>query len=690
MEEVPKTERRLAAILSADVHGYSRRMADDEASTVTDVKRCREIIDASVREHHGHIVDAPGDNVLAEFPSAVEAVQCGVEVQRELAARNEAAEPSRQMEFRIGIHVGDVITDGVQIYGDGVNIAARIEGLAQPGGICISREVHDQIRGKLDIDCEDLGERQVKNIPRPVRVLRVRMGALPTVSEQQPPSRRRMIIGSIATLGVLAASAALYFLMGRNSHPTTAVVPAPEPSKATVAVLPFANLSSDKNDEYFSDGMADEIIGELSKIAGMQVAAHSSSFVFKGKNEAAATIAGLLHVRNLLEGSVQRSAERLRIEIQLVDASSGFTLWSERYDEKMADVFQIQSDVAKSVANSLRVKLLPGVQARLERRPTENLEAYNLYLQGRYYLSQFSEDGWTKAVEAFNRAIEKDPNFALAYTGVADAYGSVSDFTMAPREAVPKSKAAAERALAIDDELGAAHGAFAFVLYGYDWNWPAAEREFKRGLELDPNNDFVHSEYGEFLDHMGRHDEALRETHRAYELNPLAVQPVLEMGWAFRDSHYYQRALESFQRATEMAPQNPFGYFGRGTVHTMQGDVQSAVPDFEEAASLGHSPLMESWLGVAYGLAGRRSDALKVLDGLKEQAGRRFVDPIAFVGIFGVLGDRDQAFQWMDKAYDERSYFMTTLKLPIWDIGETPLRQDPRFQAIYKKVGLPP
>src|ERR1700730_6628617 len=200
MEEAHKSERRLAAILSADVYGYSRRMAEDEAATVSDLKQCREIIEAQVREHHGRIVDAPGDNVLAEFPSAVEAVQCGVEVQRELTDRNSNLEPDRQMEFRIGIHVGDVILDDGKIYGDGVNIAARLEGLAQPGGICISREVHDQIRGKLDIDCEDIGEKQVKNIPRPVRVLRVRMGAMPPEPEQRRPSRRRVVIGSIASL----------------------------------------------------------------------------------------------------------------------------------------------------------------------------------------------------------------------------------------------------------------------------------------------------------------------------------------------------------------------------------------------------------------------------------------------------------------------------------------------------------
>jgi serine/threonine-protein kinase len=262
-----------------------------------------------------------------------------------------------------------------------------------------------------------------------------------------------------------------------------------------------------------------------------------------------------LNVRNVLEGSVRKSADRVRIEVELIDASNGFTIWSDRYDEKMADVFQIQSEVAESLAQKLMVKLLPAVKERLDKRPTDNLEAYNLYLQGRYYYSQFSEDGWTKAIDAYSRAIEKDPNFALAYTGLATAYSFSANFTMSMRDAIPKIRPAVARALALDDSLSEAHGALANdVLFGYDWNWTAAEREFRRALELDPSNSAVHGQYGDFLNMMGRYDEALQQRQRAYELNPLWVQTLVEIGWVYRDSRNYEHALQYFQRAIEREP----------------------------------------------------------------------------------------------------------------------------------------
>jgi adenylate cyclase len=686
MDNAQDIERRLAAILSADVAGYSRMMAADEVATVLAVKQCREIIDTHVREHHGRVVDSPGDNVLAEFPSAVEAVRCAVEVQRELTDNNRALEASRRMEFRIGIHVGDVIHDGGKIYGDGVNIAARLEALATSGGICISREVHDQIRGKLDIDCEDIGEQQVKNIPRPVRVLRVRMGPAPIASATRPPSRRRVIVGSIATLGVLAASAALYFVIGRNSHPSSLTVPAAEPSKATVAVLPFANLSANQNDEYFTDGMTDEITGQLSKIAGLQVAARTSSFAFKNKNEDASRIASLLHVRNLLEGSVQRSTDKLRIEVQLIDATNGFTLWSERYDEKMADVFAIQSRVAEGVADKLRIKLLPQLKGRIDQRPTQNLAAYDLYLQGQYYASQFSEDGFVKANGAFRSAISMDPQFAKAYVGLADALAN--DLTLSPRQAIPQVRAAIEPALAIDDSLGEAHGVLAYgVLYSYDWNWPAAEREFLRALELDPGNALIHGEYGEFLEHMGRFDEALHEVLQAYELNPLGARTVVQVGLVYRDLGDHKRALEYLNRALDMAPDSPFIGVSVGVVNVLDANYGGALPFFEKAAR-SQAPIAEGWLGLTYARLGRKEETLKLLSQLKEQSTYRYVDATSFDLIYFGLGDMDKAFQALEQAYRDRSYFLTTMKLPMWGLDPT-IRSDPRFKALYKKVGLP-
>jgi serine/threonine-protein kinase len=258
---------------------------------------------------------------------------------------------------------------------------------------------------------------------------------------------------------------------------------------------------------------------------------------------------------------------------------------------------------------------------------------------------------------------------------------------MAPHDAIPKARAAVERALALDDSLGEAHGVLAYVvLYGYDWNWTGAENEFRRALELDPSNALVHTQYGDFLDRMGRFDEALKQEQRAQELDPLSVVTLLEIGWVYRDSRNNQRALDYFRQAIDRAPDLSFAYSSKGLVHESQGDFVAALADFEKAVSFQSTPGFYAWLGAAYAQTGRRSDALKVLAEMKAQAAKRYVDPAAFIPICWALGEKDQAFHWMDKAHEERSFFLVNLKLPMWD----PLRSDPRFQVIYKKVGLPP
>jgi len=528
------------------------------------------------------------------------------------------------------------------------------------------------------------GETLPKHVSSPVPDL-----ASEPEAETASPTRGRIgtrgyTLGAALIGAALIASVIAYRL--QLERPVHERSQAAQAAKATVAVLPFENLSASKDDEYFSDGVTEEIIANLSKIAGLQVAGRTSSFALKGQNLDVHKAGKMLGVQNLLEGSVRRSAGKVRIAVQLTDTRSGFNLWSETYDEDLTDVFRIQSAVAESVAQGLRIRLVPRVREQLDRPPTRNLGAYDLYLRGRYYFSKALEDGYTKAIDAFSRATEEDPNFALAYSGLGAAYGYAGDFDMPQQVAIPKARTAIERALAIDNNLGEAHGLLAdIVFHGYDWNWAGAEREFQRALALDPNNALIHEGYSDFLVHMGRFDEALQQALRAYELDPLSVRMVLGVGWVYRDSRNYPRALEYFQRVIEMAPENPLGYHDRGQVYELTGQLHEAVSDFEKAVALSPVTGAEGSLAVGYGLTGRRSDALTILNRVKEESSHRFVDPITFASIYFALGDRVQGFQWMERAYKEKSYFMTGLRSPLWDL----LRSDPRFQAIYQKVGLP-
>ncbi len=670
--------RELAAIMFSDVVGYTAIMGRDEQKGVQAIADHRAQLRSLLPRFNGHLIGEIGDGTLSSFHSVLDAIGCARELQANL-------KDDPELRLRIGIHLGDVLLTNNTVLGDGVNVASRIHALAPPGGICVSEHVYDEIRNKPGMVARNLGKKKLKNVSRPIRVY-----ALQVVGEDlsagSMPGKRLATGAIISALIVAILAAYVYRAQIRTVMPLRA--PAANDGRTTVAVLPLSNLSADKNDEYFSDGMTDEIIGQLSKIPGIQVAARTSSFVFKGKSEDAAKIASLLHVRNLLEGSVQRSAGKLRIEVQLIDATNGFTLWSDRYDKTMADVFQIQTDVAESVAESLRVKLLPAVRGRLDNRPTENLEAYNLWLQGHYYLEQFTGETVGKAMQYYTWAIEKDPKFAQAYQGLGDAYGIASSWTIAPREAIPRARSYYEKALQLDETLAEAHASLAlWVLFPYDWDWPGAEREFKRAIALDPGSAPAHAGYGWYLGYMGRLEEALPQLQRAREIDPLSPETVVNIGEAFMYRREYARADEYFRQAIAMAPDFYDSYNQQGWNLVCQARTADAVPVFEKAAALSPDFTQTQMdLGTIYALTGRRAEALRILDHLKDLSTHQYVDPVAFWSIYNALGEKDLAFKWFEKGYADKSGYLISLKLPLYDSW----RSDPRFQAIYKKVGLPP
>ena len=355
---------------------------------------------------------------------------------------------------------------------------------------------------------------------------------------------------------IAAALSATLFLLGRyTAGNKTSASPAAISNKS-IAVLPFVNMSADKGDEYLSDGVSEELIAALSKITGLQVKARTSSFAFKGKNEDIQKIGELLHVSHLLEGSVARAGNKLRITAQLIQASDGNHLWSETYDREMQDIFAVRSEVAQQVAATLEIRLLGEEKKRLDQKPTENIEAYNLYRQGRYYADKFSQDGFKKALGFYQQAIEKDSRFALAYAGMADTYVLAADLYIPPREAFSKAKEAALKATELDETLAEAHASLGFVHFHYDWDWAAAEKEFKRALTLNPQSVRAHTLYTEYLAGMGRFNEAYDQGRRALELDPLSILARWSLGWASLHAGRSDDAIQQFSKAAELDPNN--------------------------------------------------------------------------------------------------------------------------------------
>jgi class 3 adenylate cyclase/TolB-like protein len=414
-------ERRLAAILSADVVGYSRLMAEDEASTVKTIGAFREEITLLVRQHRGHVVDFTGDNFLAEFPTATEAVGCAIEIQGVLKVRSEPLPDNRKMQFRIGVHLGEVRVEGERIYGDGVNIAARLEGLAEPGGICISGAVYEQVRNKLDLTCVDLGPRDLKNIPGPVHAYRVRRKAASTPATPTTPRTSRVVLAVTSVL-LLAAVLTAWQLLVPNQD-TVDQPPAPTSTSIdSLAVLPLANFSGDPEQEYFTDGMTDALIDRLARISSLRVISRTSVMQYRNAQKPLPDIARELNVDAIVEGSVLRAADQVRITAQLIDARNDEHLWSESYVRDLRNVLVLQSEVARAIAEQIKLKLTPQQEAQLETSRPVTPKAYEAYLRGRSYFERGSPADYERAVEYFEQAIQEDPNFAPAYAALANTF----------------------------------------------------------------------------------------------------------------------------------------------------------------------------------------------------------------------------------------------------------------------------
>ena len=550
-------ERRLSAILAADVVGYSRLMGADEVGTLRQLMaHRRELIDPTIAARRGRIVKTTGDGVLAEFSSAVEAVACAITVQRGLVSRNMAVPDESRLVFRIGINLGDIIIEANDIFGDGVNVAARLETLCEPGGLCVSRAVRDQVRDKLPIAFDDLGEQTVKNIARPVRAFGLSPEAIAATPDLAPSGgpaptihHRRWIGAAVAVVGIVGAASAWWVMGGPATTPRPAVGTAPAAAHASIAVLPFASLGDPDRSDYFSDGLTEDIISALGRFREISVISRGGVFAYKGKSPTPAEVGRDLKVRYVVEGSVRRAAERIRVSVSLTDTSRSALLWSEKYDAEPKDIFAVQDQITRRISGALAVRVTSLELARSAAKPPTNLEAYDLVLRGRDLLSRVTRSNNAEARGMFERAIELDPNYAPAYVGLGYVNRSAvtEGWTEDPSETLERAESLARKAVGLDDLSPAAHALL-----------------------------------GKVLVHFGDYDRALDELKRAIDLNGSDAE----------------------------------GYSGLLSVLLWRGDISGAIAAGETLAQFEPELSVSDgfYLATAYVLADRGADAIRILE----------------------------------------------------------------------------
>ncbi len=619
-----EVKRKLTAILSADVKGYSRLMGEDEVGTIQTLNAYKEIMASLIQQHHGRVVDAPGDNVLAEFGSVVDAVRCAVEIQKELKAQNAELPENRKMEFRIGVNLGDVIEDREQILGDGVNIAARLESLSEAGGICISGTAFDHVENKLSLGYEYLGEQAVKNIAKPVRVYRVLMepeAVGKVYGVKKPRHWQRAILGLVVAVIVIAAAVMIWKfyispvphkemvsnekvavsqpeklsliippsvgpaskekipvqIVEKPSKVMTSALPKVEvaikekmafslPDKPSIVVLPFTNLTKDPMQEPFCDGLSEEIITALSKVPQLFVIASNTTFTYtftyKGKPVKVKQISEELGVRYVMEGSVRRAGDQIRITAQLIDALKGHHLWAERYDRDLKDLFAVQEDITKRIITAIHVELTDGEMARVLSKGTSNLHAYLKATEGMWHILQSTKEGALRARQLAEEAISLDPNYAYAYMTLGFAHG-VSvwlGISPSPAESMKRCIEQMEKSVALDPSSGEAHAGLGYWLV-LARQYDKAVAEGERGMALEPNSAGVLHNYAAILTFVGRHEEAIPLFREALRLNPRPPNSYYrQFGIALRDSGRYEEAITLQKKAIEREPNDTLAY----------------------------------------------------------------------------------------------------------------------------------
>jgi adenylate cyclase len=697
-------ERKLAAIMFTDMVGYSALAQRDDKLALELLEEHRRLLREIFPRFHGTEIKTIGDAFLVEFGSALEAAQCAIEIQRALAKRNTDVSADRRIAVKIGIHIGDVVHRDGDVYGDGVNIASRIEPLAGAGGICVSMDVERQIRNALEARFEKFGTADLKNIKLPMDLFRI---VLPWEQKSEAgslrPGVRRNLSSAkwigIAALAVLTIGIGWWMRSSKNQQPVsvhpTPAASAKAPDEKSVAVLPFVNLSDDKNSEYFSDGVSEELLTVLQKIPGMHVAARTSSFSFKGKNATAQEIGQKLGVAHLVEGSVRKSGDQVRIAARLTRTDTGEELWSENYTRDLKDVFAVQTELAQTIVEQLRSrfgesdagakeKIQAEVQAA-EKGGTKNVEAHQFYLQGRFFENRHSEESAREALAAYEHAVALDPNYALAWAGVASSNLWFSAFATGGGqktfdEHLSKAQAALDRALSIEPDLPSALVTKATIETNFDFNWKAAAQTLKKALAIAPSDPNILLAAGTLEQGLGNTDRSTELYRRAVDMDPVNALARAFLAFNFATTNRFAEAKAEYPRFVELNPSAPWAHAGLGLAYLLQNKFEEAATEAQADAADWARLLVVS---CARWSQKRVQDSDAALDKLIKNYGETAAYQVAEVCAW--RGENDKAFEWLERARRQRDPGLVGSQ---HDPLLKNLHADPRWNTFLHTMGL--
>jgi len=625
---------------------YTVMSEKNETLALALLEEHRTILRPVFAKHGGREVKTLGDGFLVEFASALEAVRSAQEIQQLMDKRNQSVPSERKILLRVAIHLGDVEHRNGDVYGDAVNIASRIQSLADPGGICITQQVFDHIRNNEEFRTTALGQSQLKNVQTPTEVYKVlppKDGTKPTMDEPLEPRR--------------------------------------------VAALPLTIISSNQQDEYFADGLTEEIINTLSSIPGLRVIARTSVMKYKQVKKSVGEIGRELKVGSILEGSVRKAGSRLRITIQLIDVRTEEPIWAQKYDRELEDVFKIQMVIAERVADALKIQLLTENRTLIEQKAPEDMGAYVLYLRGRHYWSKRTKQDIEKAIAYFGEAIQKDPNYALAHAGMADCYTLMGrHLYLPPKDAFLKARDYANRALELNDKLAEAHISLAAVLISYNWDWNAAEEQFKLALHLNPNYASAHYWHSVLLQTTGRLQESITAAEKAQVLDPLS--PVIGMGMvqAYFFSEQYDRAIDECHKYLAMNPDFVVAQDYLVHLHIRNKQFEEAAKQAKRLTDISERKAeATAHLAYVHASSEKTETAKKLFEKSVAESKLGYSNPTIFITVYSILGDQDNAFLWAEKALESGQIAFPSLRFSP-DLKT--FRTDPRYNSLLAKAGL--